>query len=222
MFHNWKKNTFLFLSGQALSLFGSMLVQYAIGWHLILKTGSGTMISLFAIAGFFPMFLISPFSGVWADRFNRKYLINISDGVIALASLIVAVLFFLGYEHVGILFVCAVIRSFGQGVQMPAVGAFIPQIVPTEHLTRINGIQASIQSLCMFVAPMISAALMAVASLESLFFLDVISAGIGIAILFFFVKVPKLETVETINDEHRKEITISGVDYFRDLKEGLQ
>jgi DHA3 family macrolide efflux protein-like MFS transporter len=69
----------------------------------------------------------------------------------------------------------------------------------------------------MFVAPMISAALMSFASLESLFFLDVITAGIGIAILFFFVKVPKFETAETVNDEHRK-----GVDYFRDLKEGLQ
>jgi DHA3 family macrolide efflux protein-like MFS transporter len=168
MFHNWKKNTVLFLGGQALSMFGSMIVQYAIGWHLILKTGSGTMISLFAIAGFLPMFFISPFAGVWADRFNRKYLINISDGVIALASLIVAVLFFFGYEHIGILMACAALRSFAQGVQTPAVGAFIPQIVPAEHLTRINGIQASIQSLCMFAAPMASAALMSFAPLETL------------------------------------------------------
>ncbi|MDR2901131.1 MAG: MFS transporter, partial [Treponema sp.] len=202
LLNNWKKNTVLFLGGQALSIFGSMIVQYAIGWHIILKTGSGTMISLFAIAGFLPMFFISPFAGVWADRFNRKYLINISDGIIALASLIVAVLFFLGYEHIGILFVCAVIRSFGQGVQTPAVGAFIPQIVPTEHLTRINGIQASIQSLCMFVAPMVSAALMAFTPLETLFLLDVVTAGIGIAILFFFVKVPKAETAQSaVQDE---------------------
>jgi DHA3 family macrolide efflux protein-like MFS transporter len=100
---------------------------------------------------------------------------------------------------------------------MPAVGAFIPQIVPVEHLTKVNGIQASIQSLCMFVAPMISAALMSFASLESLFFLDVITAGIGIAILFFFVKVPKIEAAETTLDENRK-----GIDYFRDLKEGFR
>jgi DHA3 family macrolide efflux protein-like MFS transporter len=197
-----------------------MLVQYAIGWHIILKTQSGVMISLFSIAGFLPMFFISPFAGVWADRFNRKYLINISDGVIALASLCVAILLLMGYEHIGILFACAVIRSFGQGVQMPAVSAFIPQIVPPEHLTRVNGIQASIQSLCMFVAPMISAALMSFAPLESLFFLDVITAGIGIAILFFFVKVPKTETVSATS-EHVDE-SKKGVDYFRDLKEGFR
>jgi DHA3 family macrolide efflux protein-like MFS transporter len=222
--NNWKKNTVLFLGGQALSIFGSMVVQYAIMWHIILKTQSGVMMSIFSIVGFLPMFLISPFGGVWADRFNRKYLINISDGAIALASLIVAVLLFLGYDHIGILFACAAIRSFGQGVQSPAVGAFIPQIVPAEHLTRVNGIQSSIQSLCMFVAPMISAALMAFAPLATLFLLDVVTAGIGIAILFFFVKAPKIETVEAVNaeDTDRKEIAVSGIDYFRDVKEGFK
>jgi DHA3 family macrolide efflux protein-like MFS transporter len=221
---NWKKNTALFLSGQALSIFGSMVVQYAIMWHIILKTQSGSMMSLFSVVGFLPMFLISPFAGIWADRFNRKYLINISDGAIALASLVVALILLFGHEHIGILFLCAVVRSFGQGVQTPAVGAFIPQIVPPEHLTKINGIQTSIQSLCMFASPMISAALMTFAPLAVLFFLDVVTAGIGIAILFFFVKAPKAVSagigsaaIESAAAEDRK-----GIDYFRDLKEGLR
>ncbi len=216
MYNDWKKNTILFLSGQALSIFGSMIVQYAIMWHLIRETQSGSVMAVYALVGFLPMFLISPFSGVWADRFNRKYLINISDGVTALASLIAAVLLFRGYSHVGILFTCAAVRSLGQGVQSPAVGAFIPQIVPPEQLTRISGIQASVQSLCMFAAPFISAALMSFASLWTLFLLDVITAGIGIVILFFFVKAPKLETAYDEMEERK------GIDYFRDLKEGLK
>jgi hypothetical protein len=85
---HWKKNTLLFLTGQALSFFGTMVVQYAIMWHITLKTQSGTMMTLFTVAGFLPMFFISPFGGVWADRFNRKYIINITtNGAIALASL---------------------------------------------------------------------------------------------------------------------------------------
>ena len=147
---NWKKNTTLFLTGQALSLFGTMVVQYALLWHITLKSQSGTMITLFTIAGFLPMFFISPFAGVWADRFNRKYIINIGDGSIAFVSLIVAVCLIAGItgaESYGLLLFCALMRSLGQGVQMPAVGAFIPQIVPQEHLTRINGLQSSIQSL---------------------------------------------------------------------------
>jgi DHA3 family macrolide efflux protein-like MFS transporter len=211
----WKKNTILFLSGQALSLFGSMLVQYAILWHITLKTQSGAMMTLFTVAGFLPMFFISPFGGVWADRFNRKYIINIADGVIALASLIVALFLVSGVEHYGILLACAVVRSFGQGVQTPAVGAFIPQIVPQEHLTKVNGIQNSIQSFSMLAAPMLSGALMSFASLEMLFFLDVITAAAGIGILFFFVKSPGAVQPET----HREQ---KGLEYFHDLKEGLK
>ncbi|GHV15763.1 MFS transporter [Spirochaetia bacterium] len=215
---NWKKNTVLFLAGQALSLFGSMVVQYAILWHITLKTQSGIMMTIFTIAGFIPMFLISPFGGVWADRFNRKYIINIADGSIALASLIVAFFLFFGFDNFGILLICAVVRSFGQGVQTPAVGAFIPQIVPEEHLTRINGIQSSIFSCVTLTSPMISGALMAFAPLEVMFLLDVVTAAVGIGILFFFVKVPSLAKKEQaeISAEGQR-----GISYFHDLKEGL-
>ena len=210
---NWKKNTALFVAGQTLSLFGTLLVQYAILWHITLKTQSGTMMTVFTIAGFLPMFFISPFAGVWADRFNRKNIINIADGSIALVSLIVAVFLLFGFDdYIGILLICAVVRSFGQGAQMPAVSALIPQIVPQENLTKVNGILSSIQAGTTLAAPMASGALMTFAPLEILFFVDVVTAGVAISILFFFVKVPAMEK----QDEGKKRI-----EYFNDLKEGF-
>ncbi|MDR0374321.1 MAG: MFS transporter, partial [Treponema sp.] len=213
---NWKKNTALFLIGQALSLFGTMVVQYAIAWHITLKTQSGSMITLFTVAGFLPMFFISPFAGVWADRFNRKYIINIADGAIAFVSLLAAVLIMADVDSIVILLFCAIIRSLGQGVQMPAVGAFIPDIVPQEQLTKINGFQSSIQSFATLAAPAISGAMMAFAPLETLFFLDVVTALIGISIVLFFVKAPKKETLVAETPEHK------GAAYFHDLKEGMR
>jgi DHA3 family macrolide efflux protein-like MFS transporter len=217
---NWKKNTALFLGGQALTIFGSSVVQYAILWHITLGTQSGTMMTVFSIALFLPMFFISPSGGVWADRFNKKHIINMADGAVAAASLIVAIFLFSGFDHVGILLACAVVRSLGQGVQLPAAGAFIPQIVPQEHLTRINGIQGSIQSISMLAAPMASGALMTFAPLEMLFLLDVITAIVGISILFFLVKVPGTVTPAVQNNE--QESGHKGIDYFHDLKEGLR
>ncbi|MDR2808502.1 MAG: MFS transporter [Spirochaetaceae bacterium] len=213
---NWKKNTALFLAGQALSLFGTMVVQYAITWHITLKTQSGSMMTLFTIAGFLPMFFISPFAGVWADRFNRKYIINIADGTVAFVSLLAAVSIMAGIDNTAILLLCAVIRSLGQGVQMPAVGAFIPDIVPQEQLTRINGFQSSIQSFITLTAPVISGAMMTFAPLETLFFLDIITAIIGISIVLFFVKAPEKEKL--IPNATGQESTA----YFHDLKEGMK
>ena len=212
MENNWKKNTAFFVAGQTLSLFGTLLVQYAILWHITLKTQSGTMMTVFTIAGFLPMFFISPFAGVWADRFNRKNIINIADGSIALVSLIVAVFLLFGFDTIGILLICAVVRSLGQGSQMPAVSALIPQIVPQENLTKVNGILSSIQAATTLAAPMASGALMTFAPLEILFFVDVVTAAVAISILLFLVKVPAMEK----QDEGKKRI-----EYFNDLKEGF-
>jgi DHA3 family macrolide efflux protein-like MFS transporter len=210
---NWKKNAALFISGQAITFFGSWVVQHAIMWHITLETKSGTMMTLFTVVGFLPMFLISPFGGVWADRFNRKLLINVADGAIALVSLAVAFLLMAGHTHYWILLVCAGIRGLGQGVQSPAVGAVIPQIVPVESLTKVNGIQGSVLSFCTLASPVTSAALISFFPLEYIFFLDVATALIGISILLFFVKVPSLE---------RTEKSAGNAGYFHDLAEGLR
>src|SRR6476660_5976750 len=137
---NWLKNITLFLSSQTITLFGSSLVQYAIMWHITLTTNSGLMMTLYILCGFIPTFILSPVAGVWADRYNRKILIILADGLIAVATLILAILFLMGFDAIWLLFVIAAIRAFGTGVQMPAVGAIFPQIVPQDKLTKVNGV----------------------------------------------------------------------------------
>src|SRR6185437_10931647 len=172
-YENWKRNIILFLSSQTISLFGSSLVQYAIMWHITLTTQSGMMMTLFIICGFIPTFLLSPVAGVWADRYNRKILIIVSDGLIAMSTLVLAIVFLMGYDAIWLLFVMAAIRAVGAGIQTPAVGAILPQIVPEDQLTKVNGTNGSLQAIIMFVAPMVSAALLTMTSLEVIFFIDV-------------------------------------------------
>lgn len=209
--NNWKRNIVLFLSSQTISLFGSSLVQYAIMWHITLTTQSGIMMTLFILCGFIPTFILSPFAGVWADRFNRKWLIVLSDGMIATATLILAVVYLLGYEAIWLLFAMAAIRALGTGVQTPAVGAILPQIVPQDKLTKVNGINGTLQAVIMFISPMVSAALLTKASIISIFFIDVITAAIAILTLLLFFNIPA----------HEKASEKQTTGYFSDLKEGL-
>ncbi len=208
----WKKNTALFLTSQTISLFGSSLVQYAIMWYITLETKSGVMMTISIVCGFVPTFFLAPFAGVWADRYNRKRLIVISDSMIALATLILAILFLLGYDMFWLLFVVSAVRALGAAVQMPTVGALIPQLVPEKHLMRINGINGSIQSLIMLVSPMAAGALMSFAEIELIFFIDVFTAMIGISTLLLFVKVPT----------HKKALEKEKISYFHDLSEGYK
>jgi DHA3 family macrolide efflux protein-like MFS transporter len=208
----WKKNTVLFLTSQALSLFGTMLVQYAIMWHIVLKTQSGAMMTLYIAVGVLPTFFSSLYGGVWADRYNKKHLINIADGSIAVASLAIALSLSAGIDSVIMLMIAACVRALGQGVQQPAVTSLIPFIVPEHKLLRINGINSSIQSGIFLVSPIISASLMSLAPLEILFFMDVVTAAIAIGILYFLVKVS-----HTVS----KKETGGNASHFRDLIDGL-
>lgn len=64
--------------------------------------------------------------------------------------------------------------------------AILPQIVPKDKLTKVNGVNGSIQAVIMFVSPMVSAALLTMASIEAIFFIDVITAAIAIFTLLAF------------------------------------
>lgn len=207
----WKKQAVIFILSQNISLFGSLLVQYAITWFITLQTHSGVMMTISIICGFLPTFFISPFGGVWADRYDRKKLIILADAMIAVATLILALLFLAGYNAIWLLFVISAIRAIGGGIQSPAESAFIPQLVPTKHLTRVSGINTSLQSFQMLLAPMLSGALLTFASIEVIFFIDVITAALAIVVLMFFLHVPL----------HHKAAMEQKESYFSDMGKGI-
>lgn len=211
MKEHWKRNTVLFAGSQTLSLFGSMLVQYAISWHITLETQSGAMMTIAIICGMIPTFLISPFGGVWADRFDRKKIIMLADSGIAAATLIVAILYMAGFREYWLLFAVLVVRSLGQGIQSPAVSAYLPSLVPEDRLMKINGLMGTVQSVTMLVAPMASAALLSLFPIEKVFFVDIVTAALAVSILGVF-----------IHTKAENSASDKKVDYFKDLLEGLR
>lgn len=206
----WKKKTALFLSSQSMSLFGSMLVQYAIIWHVTLSTESGVILTISTIAGFLPQIVISLFAGVWADRYHRKVLIIAADALTAASTLILAIFFLAGYRELWLIFLVSGIRSIGTGIQMPAVGALIPQIVPADRLIRVNSINSTLQPMIMIIAPVVSGALLSFSQLEYIFFIDVITAIIAVALLIV-LKVPM----------HQRSAETQSTGYLDELKAGL-
>src|SRR5690554_2765123 len=205
---DWKRKVILFLTGQTISLMGSALVQYAITWHITLTTQSGVMMTVSIICWFLPTLFISPFAGVWADRFHRKTLIILADSFIAISTLVLAILFFMGYNSLALLFVMSAIRALGSGVQSPAIGALLPQLVPRDKLTRVNAANGSIQAAVTLVSPMLSGALLTLAPIQLIFFIDVITAAIAVSILIFLLEIPS----------HAKAMGKQVVSYFGDMR----
>ena len=193
--NHWKRKTILFLISQCITLFGSMIVQMSIIWYVTLKTSSGGWVAAFTICSYLPQFLISFFAGVWADRYSRKKLIILADGVITVATLVmflVMPMISLDSILLSALLAVSIIRSVGAGIQTPAVNAVIPQLVPEEYLMKYNGLNATVQSIVQFAAPAVAGAVLSIGTFRATLFIDILTALVGIGLLSC-VLLPKQE-----------------------------
>jgi len=192
---NWRKRTILFFVSQCITLFGSQIVQMAIVWYVTLQTNSGAWVAAFSVCSYLPQFFVSFIGGVWADRYNRKYLIIGADALIAAVTLAMMLIMpHIAGEPVLIaaLLLMSIIRSAGAGVQNPAVNAVIPQLVPEEHLMRYNGINATMQSIVQFGAPAAAAVVLTMSTLRTTLLIDILTAVIGIG-MFSCILLPEQE-----------------------------
>lgn len=202
----------MFLTGQTVSLFGSMIVQYAVLWYVTIETRSGFAVALYAVAGFLPQGVISLIGGTFADRVNRRVLVMISDSTTALTTLALAVLMMNGVDDLWVILLAVAIRSVGAGFQVPAVQAMIPQLVPADRLLRVNGLYQTIQSGLALLAPAIAGAVFGVLGIVPTFFLDVVTALIGVGLLAL-VTVPTLASVADRATSFREDL-VEGARYI--------
>ncbi|MGF0116142.1 MFS transporter [Promicromonospora sp. Marseille-Q5078] len=217
----WKRNVAIFLTGQTVSLLGSMLVQFAVMWHLTIVTQSGSVLMLSIVFGMLPQAFVSIFGGVWADRHSRKLLIIGADSAIATITLALALLMLSGVDDLWLIYVALAVRSTFAGIQTPAVNALVPQIVPAPQLIRINGINQSIQSGMMLLAPVLAAAIYASFDIVAVFLVDVVTAVLGVGMLLL-VTVPRLVRRDDPGAEEAAEAPPARPTYFGDLAAGVR
>lgn len=207
----WLTNVSLLIGGQFISLFGSSLVQYAVWWDLALRSNSVITIMWATIFGMLPQALIAVFGGAWADRLPRRLLIVLPDAMIALVTLALAIGYATGNAQTWFVFLVLFIRSIGSGIQGPAVSAFVSEVTPTEHLMRVNSLNGTLQSVLTIVSPAISAVLIGRFALQSVLFVDVVTAVIGIVCILM------IRGVRSAAVEHSESSST-----LADIREGLR
>ncbi|WP_249594336.1 MFS transporter [Peribacillus frigoritolerans] len=72
-----KKNIFMLILCQVVSIFGSSIYSFAMGLYILSTTGSGLYFSITIALGTIPKIIFGPISGVVADRVDRKKMIVI-------------------------------------------------------------------------------------------------------------------------------------------------
>ena len=210
---NWKPRFFTIFGGQALSLFGSSLVQFALVWYLTQQTGSATILATATLVAMLPQIILGPFVGALVDRWNRRLVMMVADGLIALATLVLAGLFWFDLVQVWHIYAILLVRSTGGAFHWPAMQASTSLMVPKEQLSRVAGLQQTLFGLVSIVAPPTGAVLISLIPTQGVLMIDVVTALIAIMPLFL-IAIPQPIREQTESGEHKTS-------YWQDVREGL-
>ena len=212
---NWAPRFFTIWGGQAFSLFGSALVQFALIWWLTQETGSATVLATATLFGLLPQIILGPFSGPLIDRWSRRLVMIFSDAGIAIATGVLAYLFWAGQVEPWQVYAVLFIRSAGGAFHWPAMQASTTMMVPEKHLARVAGMNQTLQGLVSIAAPPTGALMIGWITTQAILMIDVITAIMAILpLLFLSVPQPVRQVHPDSDGKHPG--------YWQDVKEGIR
>jgi DHA3 family macrolide efflux protein-like MFS transporter len=188
----WAPRFFAIWTGQAFSLLGSMLVQFALVWWLTQTTGSATVLAMATLVAVLPGIVIGPFAGALVDRWNRRLIMIVADSLIALVTLWLIYLYAIGRMQVWQVYVAMFLRAALGGFHWPAMQSSTSLMVPKEHLARVAGLNQTMMGVMNIISPPLGALLLSVLPLGKVLAVDIVTAGLAVLPLLF-VAIPQPE-----------------------------
>ena len=187
---SWQRRFFTFWVAQAVSLIGSNLAQFAITWWMTKATGSATVLATATLVATLPGVILGPLAGVFVDRWNRRWIIIVADGVGALGAAVLMGLFWMGTIQLWHVYVITFVRALAGTFHFATEQASLSLMVPQEQLARVAGLNQMIQGVNMVVAPPLGALLLELLSLHGMMAVDVVTALLAIG-LVFIITIPQ-------------------------------
>ena len=164
-----------FWSGQLVSLLGSSISHFVIIWWITLQTESAVYLSIASLVGFAPIVVLSPFAGVFVDRWNRKVLIGIADFLQALITVALVFLFLLDIVAIWQVLALLALKGVFQAFHMPTVSAITPSMVPRDKLSRMNGLNFFFTGAANLIGPVVAALLLEFWKINQILWIDAIT-----------------------------------------------
>ena len=187
---SWAVSFFTFWSGQAVSLVGSSISQFALIWWLTKSTGSATVLATATLVSILPRIFIYPIAGALVDRWNRRWVMIFADCLTAIASAWLAYLFYCGNIKVGHVYIIMFLRTVGESFHFPAMISTTTLMVPDRQLTRVAGLNETLRGILTMVAPPLGALFLEISSFSWIMLFDLFTA-IPAILTLLFIQIPQ-------------------------------
>jgi len=190
------RNYRLFFGGQSLSLIGTWMTQVASSWLVYRMTNSALLLGMVSFSGQIPALLLTPFAGVWVDRWDRRTVLKVTQVLAMLESLALAVMVFSGHENIWYILALTMFQGAVNAFDIPARQTFVVEMIEDRaDLPNAIALNSSMMNGARLVGPSIAGAIIAVAGEGYCFLIDGISYIAVIASLMLMVTKPGEEKI---------------------------
>ena len=211
---------FIVWIGQVISLLGTKLTEFALGFWILDQTyqdtGTITQFALTILFMYLPKVIISPVAGVLVDRWNRRSAMIMSDFGTGMVTLVIVALVWSNNLAVWHIYLALIASSSLNAFQQPAYTAAIAQIVPSSNLSRANGMVQASFAVAKIAAPAIAGLLMKFYGLETILSIDIATFVVAI-IALVSVKFPEFKRRTRIKRKVLNQVisdTLAGWNYI--------
>lgn len=179
------KKFLLLWAGQMVSAIGGGLTSFGLGVYVFEQTGSAASMALVTLLAFLPTLVLSVPAGVLADRYDRRRLMMLGDGLSALGILYILICMLRGGAALWQICVGVLVSSVFSALLEPAYRATVSDLLSREEYSRASGLVSLAGSARYLISPLLAGLLLAVSDIRLLlvidictFFLTVIVTGV--------------------------------------------
>lgn len=194
--------------GQFISFIGTMITSVALPYQIYQMTHSTFIVGLLSLAQLLPLLITALIGGVFADRYNRRMLLVISEMLLAVGCLILALNSLHGAPSIAAIFIISATMSAITGLHRPAYDSITQQIVEPQDYKSVGALSAFKFSFCMIIGPAIAGLIIAHHGIVITYLIDLLTFVLSLIALMKMHQIPKPIV------EHHTSILLS-------LKQGL-
>ena len=191
-------------SGQLFSAVGSGLTAFALGVFVFEKTQSATSYSLIILFSFLPTFILLPFGGVLADRFERKKMMIVGDAGAIIGVLFILLIQLWGSLELWHIYLGVAISSVFTAIHNPAYKAAVSDLVTEELYSKASGLIQLAGSAQYLISPIIAGFLISFFDIKIVLIIDILTFLFAITVVFIIAKqdaaAPKREKQRFFHD----------------------
>lgn len=163
----------LLWSGELVSAIGGGLTSFGLGVYVFNLTGSAASMALVTLLAFLPTLLLSVPAGVLADRYDRRLLMMLGDGLSALGLIYILICMMTGGARLYQICIGVCISSIFSSLLEPSYRATITDLLTPEEYTKASGMVSLAGSARYLISPLLAGLLLGVADIRLLLVIDI-------------------------------------------------